>query len=344
MVFLPTYRKLSSVFPKRIVPKVAKLIVQGGFEDIDARTFLGFALFFSASVAVITFFLAPFFFPELAVQAGLAIVTLFGCAAMFYLLLVMNADSRARQIEDIWPVALQIISANIKAGMTLENAIWSAARPEFGPLKDEINRMSADAFGGVPISQTLNNMTERVNSTIINRSIRLIDEGIMLGGQMANLLDQVASDIRANQLLQKEIATTTLTYSIFIVFAAVIASPVLFSVSTFYAQLNEDIMDKRASTQDSGQLAALAQRQGRVSVPIAFGTGSQSSIKAADSRNFALASITITTFFSALILGLIRYGKATRGIKYAPIFVIVAIVIYLSFMTFLQNTFGSMVR
>jgi flagellar protein FlaJ len=344
MVFLPTYRKISSVFPKNLVPKVARLIVQGGFEDIDARTFLGFALFFSSCVAVITFFLAPLFFAETAIQLGLALFSLVACAAMFYLLLVMSADARARQIEDIWPVALQIISANIKAGMTLENAIWSAARPEFGQLKDEINRMSADAFGGIPITQTLNNMTERVNSTIMNRSIRLINEGIMLGGQMASLLDQVAADIRANQLLQKEIATTTLTYSIFIVFAAVVASPILFSVSTFYAQLNENIMDKRASSQDSSQLSALAQKQGRVNLPMAFGTGGTSSIKAAESRNFALASIAITTFFSSLILGLIRTGKATRGIKYAPVFVTTALVIYLSFTAFLQSTFGTMVH
>ena len=346
MVSLILYRRLSSMFPKQLAKGISRLLVQGGFENLDARTFIGFAFFFAVGAALVTFFLMPFFFAERIIHLAAATFVFLVSMGLFYLGLTMSADARARQVEEVLPVALQMISATIRAGMTLENAVWSSARPEFGAFTAEIKRMSADEFGGVPISQTLGDLPKRVASPILDRAIRLIIEGIVLGGEMAKLLDEVAEDIRSTQLLQKEIAVSTTTYAIFIVFAAVIASPLLFSVSTYYTVLTEKIGEKQASSgnQNTEEFMRAAQTQGLSGLPGLSGQKSESGIKASDIKNFAIASISLTSLFAALILGMIREGKATRGLKYAPIFLLVGLGVYLGFASVLEGAFSTFIK
>ena len=337
---------MSSLLPKALMKRISLLLVQGGFEDLEARSFSGFAIFFAFSISLLVFFISPLFIDKIW-QIPSAIAFFVGTLGLFYLALTMTADARARQTEEVLPVALQMISANIRAGMTLENAIWSSARPEFGPLKDEIKRMSADAFGGVPISQTLGEIPKRVNSQILERSVKLIIEGIMLGGEMAKLLDEVAADIRSTQLLQKEIAVSTTTYAIFIVFASIVAAPLLFSVSTYYSVLNEKLVAKQLSGgSGTGNLSKIAQAQGGgvLGGLGQIGVKRSSAIKSSDIKNFAIASITVTAFFASLLLGLILDGKPTRGLKYALFFILIGLGVYFGFSSILQGAFSTLVR
>ncbi len=344
MALLSVYRRFSAFFPQPLIKATSKLLLQGGFEQLDARTFLGFALFFSASAALTAFFLSPVFFKENIIHVALAALAFLLSLVLFYLWLNMRVDSRAKKIEEVLPVALQMISANIRAGMTLENAVWSSARPEFGPFKDEIQRMSARSFGGAPLTETLKDMSKRVSSQIVERSIRLINEGIILGGEMAHLLDQVAYDIRSTQLLQKEIAVATTTYAIFIIFAAVVASPLLFSVSTYYAVLNERLAEKQFRGGGGSQNLTLPPQAGPFSTFLGKPGEKAGGIKSGDIKLFSIAAIALSSFFAALILGLIREGKAMRGLKYAPVFVLLALGLYFFFSAGLESAFSSFVK
>ncbi len=340
------YQKISSLFPRRLVVETGKIMRQGGFQAVSPRLYLGFTIFFSLAIALTVFFAAPFLTGNPLLQALGPIAAFAASVGCFYLLLTMSADSRAQQVEAMLPEVLQIISANIRAGMTLENAIWTAARPEFGPLRDEIKQVSADTFGGSPITETLAKMSERVRSTILDRSIRLVVEGIRLGGEMARLLDEVSADIRSVQLLRKEIATTTMMYVIFIIFSAVLAAPALFSISTFYSEMNEKVLAKR--TQGGNvDINAAAQQSGLGGLAKLGQGGSAHSadgITSSDIYWFAALSIFITNFFAALTLGLIQHGKAMRGIKFAPIFVPVSLAIYLISLNVMRAAFGALLK
>lgn len=346
---ISVYRRFSTVFPQSLVKATSRLLLQSGYENFDSRVFLGFVLFTALSAMLTAFFISPLFFPDRLLHVSIAGIAFMMVLAIFYLILSMGADSRARQIEEILPVALQMISTNIRAGMTLENAIWSSARPEFGPFRDEVQRMSARAFSGAPLSEALREMPARVNSQIVERSIRLINEGVVLGGEMAHLLDQVAYDIRSTQLLQKEIAVATTTYAIFIVFAAIVAAPLLFAISTYYAELNEQISVKQLQGKGTGgdsQFSQLAQQRGLGSLPGMTGATAKgkSSITSKDITNFAMASLILSSIFSALILGMIMTGKSLRGLKYAPIFIIASLFIYFGFSTALQGAFSVLIK
>ncbi|MFA4946255.1 MAG: type II secretion system F family protein [Candidatus Micrarchaeia archaeon] len=342
-MFERAYQQISSLFPRGFVNHVDKLMSQGGFEEVQPRLFIGFSVFFSACIAVIAFFFTPFLtdnpiFHYAAAPAAFALTL-----SLLYMYLLSTADTRARRIEEVLPDMLQIISANMRAGMTMENAIWSAARPEFGPLRDEIKRVSADTFGGTPIQDTLLEMTTRVRSIILERAVRLIVEGIKLGGEMSQLLEEVAEDIKSNYQLQNQIATSTLMYVIFIVFASALAAPLLFAVSVFYSEMNEQILAKQTESGGNGMdMESMAMQSGMGGLP-GMGSGTaKSSISSQDFWWFAIAALTVTNFLGALILSTVRNGHAFRGLRYAPLMALGAIAVFVLANAAIRTAFGSM--
>ncbi len=321
------YEKLSAFMPRKVISSIAQLIVQGGFKRITPRAYVGFTLFFAFSLSLLSFFIVQFYTQDVSISAGIPIAVFFLSIALFYFLLLATADARANEIEQVLPHALQIISTNMRAGMTLENAVWGAALPEFGAFREEIQKVSADSFGGVPITTALQRLNERVRSPILSRAVKLIVEGISLGGEMSSLLENVANDIRTLQKLKQEIVTSTTTYSIFIVFAAIIISPLLFSVSVFYAEMNETVFQKKISSSNVDQ--SLVQQAGFSSVPlIGLGGGGASTGLNGIEKLFALASIVITAISSAFILALIQSGTLVKGVFYAPLFLLVSLAVF----------------
>ncbi len=336
------YVQLSALFPRSVLNSTRTLLVQNGIGGISSRTYLGFSTFASIALAVFSFIATVLFTKDQLIAVAAAVVVAVSVQALFYLVLSMGADSRAKKIEILLPEGLQLISANMRAGMTLENAVWSSAVPEFGPLRDEIQKMSADVFAGKPISHALLAMGSRVRSPIVERTIRLIAEGVKLGGEMAPLLDEVSSDIRSTQSLHKEIQTSTTTYVMFIVFAAMIAAPMLFSISSFYAKMNEDNFTRQV-TKGVG-MKELPAASGIPSIGLSLTKPpGPDTIRASDIQLFSFGAIAMTNFFAGLILGQLGTGKWTEGLKYSPIFIIVSLAIYSASLGMLGATLGKLV-
>jgi len=328
--------KLSLFLPENIIASFKQLMVQGGF-TISAREYAGYALLLSIVAAVASFQVASLLISS-HYALLIALFTFTVLMTLFYLIILTTADARARRIEEVLPDALQMMSANIRAGMTIENAIWAAAKPEFGPLEEEIRVVSGKVFGGKPVTDALNEMATRVRSRRLERAVKLLNEGIQLGGEMAPLLEEVARDLKVNSMLAREIASATTMYMIFIVFTAVIASPVMFAASVYYADMSDFISSQRGTQLPSGEISVPT--SGLTGIMLVGASKKTESVSPQEVMQFAIACIILTTFFGALTLAEIRYGRITRGLKYIPIFMIVALLIFFSTYALLRNVFG----
>jgi len=333
MNFNKLYLKISMLAPKKTVKLISTLMEQGGF-TLNPRILIGFTIYLTFFATLTVIFTTQLLSLNPTLQTLLPLATLIAIPGLLYTLIIITADNRARKIEELLPDALDIIAANIKAGMTLENAIWLAARPEFGPLRDEIKKVSADTFGGKPIEDNLQKMSERIRSETTKRAIQLIQEGIRLGGEMSKLLEEVAEDTRNTQMLKKQISTSTITYTLFIIFAATIMAPLLFSISTTYSQLSKNLAGM-ANTRNTGNLIQ--------NIPF-LGNNTTNTIKPNDIFNFALESIIITNLLAGFIIGQIKYGKATRGLPYTPILLITSITIFLVAQQTLQILIQNLIK
>jgi pilus assembly protein TadC len=313
---------LSLLFPRSVVNTCNQLLTEADF-DMHVRQYLGASALISLLGALAMFFFAASFLRSELFALIVALISMLIFESMFFLFLYITADNRAKKIEEVLPDALFMISANVRAGMTTENAVMASAKPEFGPLEEEIRRMSAKTFGGSSLNQALTEMAGRVRSNTLKRAVRLLVEGNSLGGQMASLLYEVGQDMRNIGALKRELMNMTLMYTIFIVFSCVVASPLLFATSVYYTTLSESITAK-VSIDPKSLPAGATGFLGSVGKPVDPG----SKITGEDMHNFAIACIVTTTFFSSLVLAQIRHGKLNAALKYIPIFMSLALIFF----------------
>jgi len=143
-----------------------------------------------------------------------------------------------------------------------------------------------------------------------------------------------------NSMLAKEIASATTMYMIFIIFTAVIASPVMFAASNYYAEMANFISTQQTMDMPEGGGMGVGMSGGFTSFISAGGTKKENLITPEEFSQFAIACVMLTTFFSALTLSMIRYGKMVRGVKLIPIFMVAGLSIFFVTLTVLRGMFG----
>jgi len=249
--------------------------------------------------------------------AGL-LVTLF-FEATIYIILSYYMDARKTKVEATLPDYFQIASANIRSGIALDRAMLLAARPEFEFFSDDVKEMSRKVFGGETFESALQELGSKYRSETFKHAIRMILEAQRYGGAMADLLEQLSKDIRGQLLVQKEIAGQLFLYTIFIVFAGLIAAPVLYGLTNQMIIVTDNVWN--------GILAS--NPGGLPTTGVSFLRPSPPHISAETYHNFALMAIAIITGFAALIMSAISSGSVIRGIRLLPLFIIIGVVVFI---------------
>jgi archaellum biogenesis protein FlaJ (TadC family) len=107
----------------------------------------------------------------------------------------------------------------------------------------------------------------------------------------------------------------------------VVGAPLLFALAT---QLLQTV------TAIAGSVSIPA--GGIAGISMSFG---KAGISKSDFQIFAVVSMVITTFFSSMIIAIIRKGEAKEGFKYFPFFIAIAIVLYFVASIGLSSAFSS---
>jgi len=320
------YKNAPKILPK-VVKNNYKALLRYCDIQIDYDTFIGFMFLFGLGIAFTVSLNAVLFF-SYSINASLLVFIL--TYALFeivvYVLLLLRADSRGKYVENILPDALLLMSMNIKSGITADRALIMSALPEFGPLRNELNKAGKQILAGKPIKHALLNMTSNVKSKLFDRTIRLIVEGIESGGELSDLLRQTAEEIQSTKATESEVHANVLMYAIFIFFAAGIGAPILFGISTYLVGAVGKQFPSFSVVTFSQQAA-----QGQFNISPGFLV------------TFALLSLTISSFFGGLIIGIVKDGDAKAGIKFIPILFVLSFFVFFTVRAIVGNvlpTFG----
>ncbi|HII29548.1 hypothetical protein COT48_04405 [Candidatus Woesearchaeota archaeon CG08_land_8_20_14_0_20_47_9] len=251
---------------------------------------------------------------------------------VFWLFIYVTFDilifRRRMGIEKVLPDFLQLSAANIRAGMPIDRALWYAVRPRFGVLAHEIETVAKETMTSEDLDKALMNFASKYDSVLLKRSISIIIEGIKAGGDIGDLLNKVAKNIQEIQLMKREMSASVATYAIFITFSTVAASPLLFALSAQLLDVITKIMGSIDLTDvDKGAMLL---------------TFSKVGITQSDFRIFAFMCLTITSFFSAIIISNIRHGDTRAGVKTIPVFIILTIAFFLIESYFFRLLFGGL--
>ena len=242
----------------------------------------------SIMIIVIATLVLLFILISLLFNFDILIATLFGIfipPGLLLGLIIIKSEKRAEEIEKASPDFLRQIASMLRVGMSFENAMEDLSRYGSGPLYDEVKRAVIEIKMGRQFNESIKAMVNRLKSKNLERTFKIILEARKSGGSLADIIDDVASDLRAVGVLKRERKSSVMMAVMFLVISAVIAAPFALGMTGIYS-----------------------------SFMVSFGKGTE----LAEISNIAAGSyIVIHSILVGFIIGLVMYGDFKKGIKFS---------------------------
>jgi pilus assembly protein TadC len=338
LIFAEEFGK--AFIPKRFRPKLKGYLLKAGYTEVPFTLYGGF--FYLSLIATYLVFIL-LVFPKIRVLgSGLVLLLSFSswlgiqlgllAAIMlaYYLFIEQIIFIRTQRMEDVLEDFLHVVSENLKGGLTLEEAFWSAVKPEFGVLSNEIQLTAKKVMTGEDVTDALRELSQKYDSPMLTRSLNLVIQSIEGGAKISEILDRINRDIKETKRLKKEMATTNLTYVIFVSFVVLVVAPGLFTLSNqllkILAHFSENI---------AGGMATGVQN-----MPINLG---DISIDPEVFERFSFYGIGLISVCASMIIALIRKGSIRAGLKLIPIYVTASYIVMIIFSKAAGAIFSTMI-
>lgn len=289
---------------KTPLEQYAYYLLQAGL-DVPVLLWVGGS--FLAALAAGLFF----FFGTLILKINEPLVGVLGFAIVLDLMIgypYMKGRARIEAIEAALPDALKQISDTLKTGSTYEYALREVAASQYGPLSDEMKKVLRKLEEGENFENSLLSLSRSVDSKLIRRVVTIIVDTVRAGAALAEIMDDIAQDVREMNRIAAERKTKTILQVIFMLTAGVVVAPFIF---------------------------------GLVSVVIGFiistgaKTGATSAANVAASKNASdliilgiKGYIFIVSVAAAIIMGAMRDGKLSKSLLYIPLLLLVAYAVF----------------
>ncbi len=300
---------------------------------MSANTFIEIAIVGWIAVLVVAGIILQILFNDFAVSVlgGIGLSTLY--EVILYSLLELKIEGRKDFVERVLPDYLQLTSANMRSGVALSRAMVMAIRPEFKYFGNDINMMGRQLYSGDTMQNAFRNLAGKYRSTVLKRTVRVILEAEQYGGGLADLLNQIAKDLRGQQIVQEEVSGQLFMYTIFIAFAALIGAPTLYGLtnqmigvtSKIWSQINIGGLNSASAGGLGGGFIKLSKPQ---ITPQAY-------------YYFSLIAIVLITGFGSFIISTISTGRTITGMRYLPVFIIAGIAIFFIVSAVMGGLFAS---
>ena len=335
--FLETFGK--AFVPLKMRPNLRNYVLKAGISDVPYKSF-GFLFYFILLISIFVYLLIY------TVLKTYALGTIIGLTMTFwiffptitsgflifcvYAFLNMRIYARTKKVERALPDYLQLVSTNLRSGMSFEKSLWLAIRPKFGILADEIGAASKKVMTGSDITDALKELSEKYNSPLLSRTLDLIISEIKSGGEIATVIDRIRINMKQTQELRAEMEASTVTFVIFITVIVLVIAPGLFALAL-------QLMDI---------LTGITSKLGAASSGSGGGGGFGMDFSKAKEANpdhfkiFSYFAIGIITIFSSMINSIISKGDIKSGLKYIPAYFITSILVYSVAISLLARVFS----
>ena len=145
----------------------------------------------------------------------------------------------------------------------------------------------------------------------------------------SNLIDNIVDNLGETKELKLDLATTNLTYVIFVSFVTILIAPLLFALSSQF------LIVLTSFSENMGSMAT----HSTVAMPLTVG---EIAIDCKDFEIFARYVIGTTAFFSSMIVSLINRGSIKECFRYIPFFIAFSLLLHKIFMILFTTIFGQL--
>ena len=242
--------------------------------------------------------------------------------------LIVQSDAAGKFVETILPDALQLMASNLRSGLTTETAFMMSSRPEFGLFKEEIDLIGKEIATGKEVIIALKDASKRIKSATVERAIDLIVSGLKSGGELAELLEQTAKDMRKQAIIDKKIRSNVGMYVIFVFIAVAFGTPILFALSSFLVENLKSSFTNINIPQAALQTASLPLNITAITISSKF------------LLIYIITFLVVNAILGSMIIGLIGKGREKEGIKNIPIILFLNLSIFF-LIKFLLTSLGA---
>jgi tight adherence protein B len=139
----------------------------------------------------------------------LAMIMAFSGAALPVLLVRNSKLRRRRKFSDQLGEALPVMSSSLRAGFSLLQTLDAMQQEAVPPLAGEFRQTLREIKYGLPTEEALKNMARRVRCDDLDLVITAINIQHQVGGNLAEVLDNITHTIRERIRIKGEVRTLT---------------------------------------------------------------------------------------------------------------------------------------
>lgn len=328
------------IFGHPVRSNLRKYLLSAGYLEVPYNLF-GLLFFITAGITYFIFmfgaypafiqgkfFLVVFILSFLSwavIQSLLAAIIVLSIA--FYL--NIKIYKRTKDIEASLADFLVLVSTNLKGGLSLEQSLWAAIRPEFGLLAEEMTIVSKRVMTGNDLTESLEEFITKYDSPSLRRNLMLIIGEVESGGKIVTVIDKVIQSLKRTKALKAEMSAATVSYMIFIGAVVVVIAPALFGLAFQLLQIILEFTRSLGSSLSTGAM----------SLPLDF----SGEVDIGNFKKFSVMALATISICSSMIISIIEKGDIKGGLKYIPAFTITSIVLYFISMILLGSVFGGMI-
>jgi flagellar protein FlaJ len=209
-------------------------------------------------------------------------------------------------IEKNFSDSLKQMADTLKAGDTYESALREVVDADYGRLSEEMQLALRRLEEGENLETALTGFADRIDSRLIKRTITIILDSIKTGASLADILDEIADDIKDFERLKEDRKSGTTMQFYFMLAAGGFITPAIF-----------------------GEISSVIASFSNISAQ-ALNPGQLTEGKAATDFITMLIQIyiIIEVIGSGTMMAVIREGKINKSIIYIPVLLLIAFTAY----------------
>jgi tight adherence protein C len=168
------------------------LLTMAGMHSTSPRTVLGYRVLGTATLAILGLFIGHSVLVHVAVMALMSL-----CGWRIPLILVRRrASSRALEIEREVPNLIDQIVVMLEAGVSFSSSLQISAERLKGALGHEMRLALQEQRMGASLTDSLNHLRERVESSNLKSFARSVVQGERLGVSIGQVMRDLAIEMR----------------------------------------------------------------------------------------------------------------------------------------------------
>lgn len=137
-----------------------------------------------------------------------------------------NENKRQKEIELQFLEFIRNLVSNVRSGVSIPKSVINTAYEDYGALSNYTKKLARQVEWGIPIHKALITFANDTNNKVIKRSVSIIIEADESGGDIADILESVATSVINIKKMREERRSSVFSqivqgYIVFFVFIGI---------------------------------------------------------------------------------------------------------------------------